>query len=231
MSANIFAIRPQPGLAATVSAGRDIGLEIFGEPLFEVRPVSWTAPDLATVDALLIGSANVFRHGGPQLELLRGKPVHAVGSTTAELAAKAGFEIARIGSGGLQSLVQPDNESSNGTQRYLRLSGAERVPLEVPAGTIITERIVYEAAPLAISPQFEQRLRSGGIVLLHSAAAARQFGSECSRLAIPTESLALAALGPRITDGIGGGWSAIRYAEAPNDTALLALVKDMCQEH
>lgn len=224
MNANIFAIRPQPGLAATVSAGRDIGLEIFGEYLFEVRPVSWTAPDTSAVDALLIGSANVFRHGGPQLERFRGTPVYAVGGTTAELAAAAGFEVVRTGSGGLQSLVFP------GTPRYLRLSGAERVPLEVPAGTVIEERIVYEAAPLPISPEFERRLRASGIVLLHSAAAARHFANECARLGIPTEALSLAAFGPRITEGLDGGWNAIRHAEAPNDIALLALVKDMCQD-
>lgn len=230
MNANVFVVRPQPGLSATISAGRSMGLAIVGEPLFEIRPVPWTAPDPRTVDALLIGSANVFRHGGPQLGLFRGKPVHAVGSTTAELAAEAGFEVVRVGTGGLQSLVQPDSGTTSEAQRYLRLSGAERVSLEVPAGTVIEERIVYEAVPFAIPQEFEQRLRSGGIVLLHSAAAARHFANECARLGIPTEALALAALGPRISEGLDGKWAAVRHAGNPNDTALLALAQDMCQD-
>ncbi|MDZ4307074.1 uroporphyrinogen-III synthase [Allopontixanthobacter sp.] len=230
MSASIICIRPQPGLAATISAGRSMGLEIVGEPLFAIRSVPWTAPDPATVDALLIGSANVFRHGGPQLERLRGIPVHAVGSTTAELAAEAGFAVERIGSGGLQSLMQAEGSTSDSGRRYLRLSGAERVALDVPAGSVIEERIVYEAVPLAISPGFERRLRAGGIVLLHSAAAARHFAGECNRLCIPREALSLAALGPRITDGLAAGWRAVRHANVPTDAALLALAGDMCQD-
>lgn len=126
--------------------------------------------------------------------------------------------------------MQSDSGTSSKTRRYLRLSGAERVSLEVPAGTVIEERVVYEAVPLAIAPEFEQRLRSGGVVLLHSAAAARHFAGECARLGIPAEALALAALGPRITEGLEGRWAAIRHAGNPEDTALLALARDMCQD-
>ncbi|WP_232843878.1 uroporphyrinogen-III synthase [Allopontixanthobacter sediminis] len=230
MTANIFAIRPEPGLAATISAARSMSLEIVGEPLFEIRPVAWSAPDPAEVDALLIGSANVFRHGGPQLDKFRGTPVHAVGRTTAELAESAGFTVERTGSSGLQSLLQTGGGTSPGIRRYLRLSGAERVPLEVPTGVVIAERIVYDAAPIAIPPEFERMLRAGGIVLLHSAAAARHFAGECDRLGIPKSALRLAALGPRITEMLEGEWGDIRHAEAPNDAALLALAKDMCQD-
>jgi uroporphyrinogen-III synthase len=231
LSRQIFAIRPEPGLAATVSAGRGMGLDIIGEPLFEIEPVPWTAPDPACVDAVLIGSANAVRHGGSQLHLLRGKPFYAVGNTTAEIAANAGFDVERIGKGGMQSLLNPQKDAGAATLNYLRLSGAERVELVVPRGINIEERIVYQSAPISISAELENRLRIGGIVLLHSAAAARHFADECDRLNLPRKAFSLAAFGPRITTEIGSDWAEIRHADRPDDAALLALVKHMCQDH
>lgn len=231
MIRKVFAIRPQPGLSATIAAGRAMGLDIHGEPLFEIRPLPWDLPDPDTIDALLIGSANAIRHAGPQLNLLLGKPVHAVGKVTADLAMKAGFSVERIGNGGMQSLLQPGNHVGSAPLRFLRLSGAERVALDVPEGVRIEERIVYQAVPVSISPQFAKLLQSGGIMLLHSAAAARHFADECARLGIAASSLDLAGLGPRVTEGIGGDWGGIHHAASPNDSALLALAKDMCQDH
>ena len=89
MTRPLFAIRPEPGLSATVTAARAVGLAVHGEPLFTVRAVAWTAPDPAGVDGLLIGSANALRHGGPALEPLRGKPAYVVGEATAQAACRA----------------------------------------------------------------------------------------------------------------------------------------------
>lgn len=231
MIGKVFAIRPQPGLSATMAAGQKLGLDMCGEPLFEIRPAVWHVPDPATIDALLIGSANALRHGGPQLDLLRGKPVHAVGQMTADAAIKAGFSVERIGIGGMQSLLRPGNHAGTAPLRFLRLCGAERVALNVPAGVSVEERAVYQAAPVCISLHFAKLLQSGGIVLLHSAAAARHFADECARLGIATNALVLAALGSRVTQDIGGDWGGVHYPARPNDSALLALAKDMCQDH
>ncbi len=208
-----------------------MGLDIHGEPLFEIQGVPWDVPNPDSIDALLIGSANAIRHGGPGLAKLRGKPVHAVGQATAQLAAKAGFSVERIGEGGLQSLLQPRNHVSARPVRYLRISGAERVTLDVPEGIRIEERIVYQAALVGMSPEFVELLASGGTVLLHSAAAARHFADECARHGIATRSLVLVAFGPQVTAGIEGAWGGIHHAASPNDSALLALAKDMCQDH
>ena len=64
MSGFVLAVRPEPGLAATMAAGKAIGLNMIGYPLFEVRPLAWKCPDPTEFDALLIGSANAIRHGG-----------------------------------------------------------------------------------------------------------------------------------------------------------------------
>ena len=57
----LIIIRPQPGCDATLTVARDLRLNAYGFPLFEVTPVAWEGPDPADVDALLIGSANAVR--------------------------------------------------------------------------------------------------------------------------------------------------------------------------
>lgn len=234
MSLPIIAIRPQPGLAATLDHARALGLEIFGEPMFQIRAVDWQAPDLASIDALLIGSANAIRHGGDQLRAFCTKPVHAVGNVTAQAAQEAGFTVANVGNGGLQSLL---DGLPRKPLRFLRLAGAERVVLAAPQDVWIEERIVYESAALAMPGSVEKQLRRGAIALLHSAAAARHLAAECARLAVPAQGIALAAFGPRIgaaataaakAAGIGE-WAQIRYCQPSSEAALLALAKDMCQ--
>ena len=71
---------------------------------------------------------------------------------------------------------------------------------------------------------------SGGLVLLHSAAAARHFATECDRLAIHRGDIRLAALGQRIAEAAGAGWAALRSAAEPNEAALLALAREMCHD-
>ena len=227
MSLQVFAFRPEPGLSQTLVRARQMGLEVIGCPLFEIRPVPWRPPEAGAFDALLVGSANVFRHGGEGLTALNTLPVHAVGETTAELARMSGFDVASVGQGGLDTVVRALPDTS---QRLLRLSGRERVDL-TPRGNIeVTERIVYEAAPLPLSSSCAKTLREGGIAMLHSAAAARQFASECGSHNLPRDRIAIAALGPRIAETAGACWRSVRSAPMPEDGALLALVREMWQD-
>ena len=46
MTGTLIAIRPEPGLSATLATARAMGLPIQGEPLFAIRPVAWTSPIL-----------------------------------------------------------------------------------------------------------------------------------------------------------------------------------------
>ncbi len=221
----LFAIRPEPGLSATVTAAQAVGLAVHGEPLFTVRAVAWTAPDPAGVDGLLIGSANALRHGGPALEPLRGKPAYVVGEATAQVARDAGFPVVAVGEGGLQGVL---DGLAGRRLTLLRVAGAEHVPLVPPPGVAILLRVAYETVALPLPAAFAARLRQGGVVLLHSAAAARHLAAECDRQDIPRAGLALAALGPRIAGAAGEGWRECRAAAAPREAELLALAGDMC---
>jgi uroporphyrinogen-III synthase len=224
----LVVIRPQPGCDATMAAAQAHGLEAYGFPMFEVCPLAWQAPAADSFDALLIGSANALRHGGIALNAYRGKPTYAVGQTSAEAAIAAGLKVVASGEGGLQellALLEPDH------LRLLRLSGRERVSLTLPLAVSLTERLVYASVPEPMPEELISLLRRPATVLLHSAEAAHHFASQCEVHAIARSGLVLLALGPRIARSAGEGWAKLAAADAPNDHALLALAKQMCQEN
>lgn len=221
----VVTIRPEPGCTATVEAARGEGLEVQAWPLFQIRACAWEAPPPHTIDALLLGSANAVRKFGPALDAFRSKPVFAVGETTAAAAGDAGLTVAATGSGGLQRLLA----TLSAPLRLLRVTGAEHVPLAAPAGIEIVTRVAYDSVPTPLSSERAERIGGGALVLLHSAAAARHFAGECNRLGVTRQAVGLAALAPRIAEAAGVGWREVRCAAAPNEAALLALARDMCQ--
>ena len=224
MSLPVIALRPEPGLSATVKAGREMGLDITGQPLSEIRPLPWDCPDPGSFDALLIGSANAIRHGGPQLEQLKDKPVYAVGKMTAQVAQEAGFTVAMRGTGGLQKVL----EAAPSPIHFLRLAGFDRVELSPPEGVTFTEVVAYESVALPLDPKALPAGESNFIVLLHSATQTTHFAMECERLGVAKDRIILAALGPRISDAAGSGWRSIHTPERPSDDALLAMVRELC---
>ena len=226
MTCPVFVFRPEPGLSVTVETALALGLEAHGCPLFAVEPVAWGGPAAEDYDGLLVGSSNVFRHGGPHLARLSGLPVHAVGEATADLAREKGFIVARTGRGGLQSVL---DAMGDGERRLLRLAGEAHIELDAPSGTQIDTRIVYRTVPLEIPKQTARLLGEGSVVLLHSGEAARRLGEECERLGIDRGVLTLAVLGPRIAEMAGEGWKSIHTSSQPRDAELLALAEQLCQ--
>ena len=225
MTLPVIAIRPEPGCSATAAAGRAIGLTVECHPLFAIQPLEWDAPDPSSVGALLVGSANAFRHGGAGLAAFAGKPAHVVGEATAQAARQVGFTVASVGTGGLQDVVR---RLPPGTS-LLRLAGEEHVPLDLPPGVTMVTRIVYHSRHLPMQVPLAWSIGKGAVVLLHSAVAAEWFAEECDRLSVPRGSIRLAALGPRIAVAAGEGWAACTSADVPRDGALLALAREMCQ--
>lgn len=223
----LVVIRPEPGCSTTVAAAHTAGITCHGFPLFEVAAKSWEGLAPQGFDALLIGSANALRHGGPGLAALRALPVLAVGETTAAEARAAGFSVAQAGAGGLQSLL--DNLPA-GCTRLLRLGGEERVPLSPPKGVSIEERVVYATRSLPFPPDLAALLASPAIIALHSADAARHLAAQCVSHAIRRARLRIVALSPRIAQAAGEGWGEVAAAANPDDKALLALARQMCQD-
>lgn len=226
MNRPLALLRPEPGWSITAATAREMGISVVGHPLFEAEPVGWTTP-AGSFDALLVGSGTVFRLGGAGLAAVAGLPVHAVGEATADAARAAGFDVAAVGQGGLQRLV---DEAAGRPGRFLRLGGEERVELDPKPGQEIVERIVYRMRPLSLAPAFVEQLDGDRpIVALHSAAAARVFATEIDRLGIERGRLFLLVLGPRIAKAAGLGWAALHVAAAPSDAALLAKAAALCK--
>ena len=222
----VFVFRPEPGWTATAAAARKLGLDVRGEPLFEVEPVAWEAPREPSFDALLVGSANVFRHGGLALAALRNLPVYAVGDTTAEAAKEAGFAVTRTGQGGLQPLI---DTLAGGDLSLLRLAGEEQVSLTVPPGIVIDMRVVYRTIARSLGHDSVLSLRGGGVALVHSAAAAAKLEAQCKANGIDRSVTALVTIGPRVSQACSAGWQSIHTAPAPTDADMLALAESLCQ--
>ena len=229
MNAPLFILRPEPGLRQSLDAARAMGLEAWGFALFEIAPRAWQAPSADSFDALLIGSANAIHHAGPQLCAYAGKRAWCVGAATAAAACQAGLDVARVGTGGLQAVL----DTIPAPAHLLRLAGEAHVPLGPAPGIAITTRILYASQPLALPDALARLLATAAlgrvVVALHSAEAARHFAAEMDRLGIPRARIHLAALGPRIAAAGGPGWAQLSTAPRPTDVALLALCRQLCQ--
>jgi len=221
---HLLALRPEPGLAATLEKARALGLGITGLALSEISAVAWDCPDTASVDGLLIGSANAILHGGAHLARLTDKPVYAVGEATAAAARAAGFTVAMTGSGGLQGVL----DAIPSPCHLLRIAGEEHVPLTPPAGVSFAEVIAYRSVMLPLDPAADLLGTGEALVLLHSAATAAHFAAECDRLGSDRASITLAALGPRIAAAAGEGWAGVHTATRPDEAALMQLAFDLC---
>ena len=151
MAVPLVIIRPEPGCSASMAKARAMhGVEVHGFPLFEVAPRSWETALPDRYDALLVGSAMVFRYGGPGLAALKSLPVLAVGEATASAARDAGFAVAATGSSSMQAML---GELPPAHHRLLRLAGEERVALTPPKGVTVDERIVYASLPREMPPE------------------------------------------------------------------------------
>lgn len=224
MPGTVLVVRPEPGLSTSLAAANAMGLNAIGYPLFEIRASAWQCPDPAEIDALIIGSANVIRHGGAGLDLLKGKPVYAVGVSTADAARAAGFTVAATGSGGLQNLL----DALPVQLRLLRIAGAEHVALRVPEGVQMQTVIAYEAVACELPEPLRALQDLDLTVMLHSAAAAQQFDRESRRLALDRSRIALTVIGPRVAAAAGTGWRAVHVSPTPNDHAMLELTRQVC---
>jgi len=221
-----FLLRPEPGWSASAAAARSIGLKVQGEPLARVEAVTCQIPD-RRFDGLLVGSANVFRHGGPVLETFRDLPVHCVGESTADAARESGFSVETVGHGGLANVVA---SLAGRRLKLLRPCGEARIVLDPPAGMEVTDAVVYRLSNIPIGPALADNLGRGGVVLLHSAELARHFGAECERLTLSRTQLDAVLIGPRLLPAAGDGWRGIHIAERPDDAALLALAAQVCSK-
>ena len=208
----VVVLRPEPGASATAEAARALGLEAVALPLFAVRPIDWRAPTEG-LDGIVATSANAFRHGGGELERLRGFPVHAVGAATAEAARAAGFTVATVGTSGARALAEALPPG-----RYVHLTGVHHMALAGVPALACYESVAIDPPPLGPL--------SGAVALVHSPRAGERLAEQVAERG----STAIAAISEAAAAACGTGWASVAVAEAPADAALLALAARLCQD-
>jgi uroporphyrinogen-III synthase len=215
-------VRPEPGASETAEAARQLGLEPIVMPIFEVHPLDWKAPDPSAFDALLFTSANAIRHGGRGLDAVRSLPAYCVGEATARVAREHGFDVAGVGSGRVDSLL----ESLPGELRLLHLCGVDRREPKAPRQAIHVIP-VYRSAELASPPAFREI--EDRVVALHSPRAGARVAQTADDFGLDRTRISLAAISPEAAEAAGTGWQAIRSATEPSDPALLAIAAELCK--
>ena len=214
-------LRPEPGATATCDAARKMGLQPLAIPLFAIEGVSWESPDPALFDGLLLTSANALRHGGAELNRVRGLPVYAVGEATAAEASSRGFALAHTGAGGVDELLAAIDPAL----RLLHLCGEQRLE-PTAARQSITHLPVYRAAQLD-APDLSPA--EGAVIAVHSPRAAARLTELAIHSSLDTSATAIAAISREAARAAGNSWERVASADEPSDRALLALAARLCK--
>ena len=221
MTNKVLVLRPEPGASETAARARAAGLEPLVAPLFEVRPLAWSAPEPAEFDAVLLTSANAARHGG--LEAFAHLPCYAVGEATGAAAEAAGFSQVIAGpSDGAAALALI---AQAGLRRVFRPAGRDHISLE-HEGVSIERRAVYASDAVEELPGAARAaLADGAVALIHSSRAGAVLGKLVDAAGLSRERISVAA----ISAAAGDGWPKAAVAARPRDEALLELAAKLCQ--
>jgi uroporphyrinogen-III synthase len=225
MSQPLIIVRPEPGNAASTRNAQARGLEVHSFPLFETAPVAWDPPDPARYVGVVMTSANAARLAGADLQRYTHLPLYAVGDVTGDAAREAGFLSIVSGDGDVERLL--GKIATLGLHRLLHLSGADYHPF-TPHGVEIEREIVYASNVIAPAVGLLTALKKGGVVMLHSARAAKQFAAIVENHEIDQSALSLAAISANAAEAAGTGWNQVNIAARPRDGALLDCAVALC---
>lgn len=209
--AKLLILRPEPGASKTADRAIQFGLDPIVTPLFSVQSVSWSPPDPARFAACVMTSANAARLGGAALQHFIHLPLYAVAAETAAAASDVGFRNVLIGGGDVDSLgpLVPRG-------RVLHFAGREHRPLGADSETVT----VYASIPVDPGP-----LPTAGVALVHSTRAMERFAA----LAPNRAGVAIVAISAAVGAAAGEGWRHMAIAERPDDMAMLALARPLCE--
>jgi uroporphyrinogen-III synthase len=227
VSRSLIIVRPEPGNSATSLNARERGLEVHSFPLFETAAMPWDAPDPARYVGVIMTSANAARLAGPDLQRYIHLPLYAVGDVTGDAAREAGFLSIVSGDGDVERLL--GKIATLGLHRLLHLAGADYHDFS-PHGVEVERCTVYASNPTSPAPALIAALKSGGVVMLHSARAARQFAEIVDAHEVDRSAIALAAISENTAKATGSGWGSVDIAARPRDAALLDTAAALCQK-
>ena len=216
MSRAIAVLRPEPGNRVTAAAIEARGRAAIRLPLFEARPLVWSAPSPSDHDALIFTSANAVRRAGPKLARLLALPVYSVGEATTQAAQRAGFNVVATGSAGAAELIA--TAEAAGVRRALHLAGRERTLGE---GGIVSRAIpVYGSDALPVSPDAIRSL-GGSVALIQSARAGARLAELAGEAGLERGTVVLVAVSAAAARAAGAGWERVAI---PADVSSAAAI-------
>jgi uroporphyrinogen-III synthase len=225
----ILVTRPRQDAKRTAARLAEHGFQAVIAPVLHVQPLKFEAPAEAW-DALLITSANAV----PALKRLdlAGRPVFAVGRTTAIATREAGAPDVHEAAGDASSLADLVKSSLPAGARLLRLAGRDRKDEPdaslAAAGYVIDTVEAYEAVAEEQLPAVAREALAGGKLdgALHFSRRSVTILADLVRKADLTEPFAAlvnACLSEDVAAAVrDAGGSRVVVAERPHQTAVLA---------
>lgn len=228
----VLVTRPRFDAARTAQKLSALGHEALLDPVIEIEPLPFDAT-ASGISVLVFTSGNAVGVAAAEDELKQ-IPVFAVGERTAEVASEAGFEIAGIAAGDVNTLGELIAAKLSPGQKVLHLAGEDRagdLPGYLSRNGIATEvKIVYRArASENLRPETVSAFRSSRIggVLHYSERSAAIFVGLIEKAGLQEfvsasrhYCISLAAASPLTSLDVQA-----KVAASPSEAALLELLK------
>jgi len=231
MKPRVLVTRAEPGASETARRLAAMGFEPIVEPLFSVEPI---AAHIPIYDALAFTSANGVREFAKRTRR-RDASVFCVGARTAEAARDTGFGTVASADGDVGALARLI-ESKLEPGAHLLHAGNEESRGDL-TGRLVAKGFsaaflaIYRAAPVSRPGPGLARHFSGmpafEAILIHSPRGADILESLATK-SPGRAPLDVAAMSPAAAAPLSGLARRIETAAHPNETALLAALKRLC---
>ncbi|WP_336968348.1 uroporphyrinogen-III synthase [Sphingobium aromaticiconvertens] len=222
----LIVLRPEPGASNTMAKAAMLGIATTACPLFRIAPIAWAPPPATDFDALLVTSAQAVRTGGADLARYHGLPSYAVGKATAQALDAAGFRNVTVGNTDGAAIAA--RIVADGHRVVLHLAGEDVAPFD-PGPLRIRREALYAAVEAADRAALAAVLEPDTVLMVHSPRAGGRLNALVDEAA--RHALHIVAISPAALATCGEGWASARAADAPNDTAMLALAALLCEGH
>lgn len=225
----VLVTRPEPGATRTAGRLAALGHDAVVAPLLEIEPLSPARP-AGPFDAVAFTSPNGVEAFGPGGET----PVFAVGPRTAEAARRQGWTDVRDCDGDAIALVRHMAQALQPGARVLHPVGADQAAdlsaLLMPHGIKVDSLVVYRAVAARHLPEnLAALLRGEGLdAALHFSPRSTRTLLACAQaggLVDALRPLRHLCLSPAIGSVLSAAGIVGSVADAPNEDALLALLK------
>lgn len=229
MNQLVAVLRPEPGASATAQLLREAGLEPLVAPLFTIDPIDRPFADEGDPQALMVTSANAARHGAEIIRRHPGIPIYTVGEKTAAALRPLATGPIHIAPGGdARSLIKIVTEHD--VTRLLHIAGEDIRTVDAP-GLSVTRKVVYRASPVSALPKALiaawPRLTAA---MVHSPRAGMLLDRLTAAARLPRDHVALVAISEAAAQAAATGWNTLKIATYPNEDAMLAVVRQLCQK-